>query len=151
MEIIESAKKLFYLFFPFLLRYHKTRQFIKFCMVGSTNTVVDLVFYIIFSKFFLIYYIVSHFLSFTVSVTWSYYWNKRWTFGNHLTDDAKKQYMKFFVINIIGAVIEAFLLYTLVEYFSWNDVLVKAALTVCIAFWNFTLSRLLVFRLHKDL
>lgn len=60
-------------------------QFIKFCLVGVSNTAVSYVLYagIIFLLHGLSWeqdYIFANITSFTLSVFWSYYWNNKYVF-----------------------------------------------------------------------
>lgn len=62
-------------------------QFIKFGIVGLTNTIISYVLYVLilnmlsgmglFSK---IDYLIAQFLSFILSVLWSFYWNNKFVF-----------------------------------------------------------------------
>ena len=143
---IDFIKKIIYRIFPFLGRYHNFRIFIKFCLVGFTNVSIDMFVYIISTRFFHIYFIYASIISFVVAVTWSFFINRRWTFQDAMNSDTNGKYMKFFTVNTIGAIIQIYVLYIFVERFYWNDIMVKAFTIVIIAFWNFSLSRIWVFR-----
>ena len=61
-------------------------QFIKFCMVGLSNTILSYVIYsvalLLFKKAFVIKYdyVIVQFLAFILSFAWSYYWNGKFVF-----------------------------------------------------------------------
>lgn len=62
-------------------------QFIKFGIVGVTNTFVSYALYIAFLFLFQKHgfiprydYIVAHFVSFLLSVLWSFHWNRKFVF-----------------------------------------------------------------------
>lgn len=135
-----------YRVFPFVERYHSLRQFIKFCIVGSSNGLVDFSVYLAATRFFHVHYIVANFISFIFAVSWSFYWNSRWTFQSRWEVDLQKQYVKFFIINCIGVLLQTTALYIFVEHAGFDDISVKAVAIVGIAFWNFTLSRFWVFK-----
>jgi|SRR3989344_4092617 len=146
-ENIDFVKKIAYKVFPFLGRYHNFRLFIKFCLVGSTNVLLDMLVYIVATRFFHIYFVYASIISFVVAVTWSFFINRRWTFQDTMNSDTNGKYIKFFTVNTIGAIIQIYVLYIFVERFYWNDIAVKAITIVIIAFWNFSLSRIWVFRM----
>ena len=61
-------------------------QFVKFCVVGVSNTLVNyflyLLFLFIFTKLGFVdrNYLPAHVMAFLLSVLWSYYWNNRYVF-----------------------------------------------------------------------
>lgn len=62
-------------------------QFVKFGIVGVSNTVVSYVIYVIFLLLFQkgkilagIDYLVAQFIAFLLSVLWSFYWNRKYVF-----------------------------------------------------------------------
>ena len=55
-------------------------QFLKFCVVGLSNTVISLaVYYIIL--YFGAHYVIASILSFIISVLNAYYWNYKYVFN----------------------------------------------------------------------
>lgn len=63
------------------------KQFIKFCFVGISNTLISYLCYLLalfafkITNIFSGYdYIFAEFFSFLLSVAWSYYWNNRFVF-----------------------------------------------------------------------
>jgi len=151
-----------------------TRQFVKFCLVGASSTVID---------FSLVYFLRFHVglpialaasISFLVSVANGFYWNRRWTF-RATGGDARRQYPKFLATNLIGytlnlsimtlaLIIASHLNLTTVDRstaeivhliltgegkqdFSPRAVLAaKAAATVFVTAWNFTAAKFWTFR-----
>lgn len=62
-------------------------QFVKFGIVGVSNTVVSYVIYVIFLLLFQkwevftgVDYLVAQFIAFLLSVLWSFYWNRKYVF-----------------------------------------------------------------------
>ena len=74
-------------------------QFVKFCIVGLSNTVIS---YILYSVSLLLFrglgilkgydYLVAQVIQFVLSVLWSYYWNNRYVF--RLGTDEKRSFWK---------------------------------------------------------
>ena len=74
-------------------------QFVKFCIVGLSNTVIS---YILYSVSLLLFrglgilkgydYLVAQVIQFVMSVLWSYYWNNRYVF--RLGADEKRSFWK---------------------------------------------------------
>ena len=150
------------------------RQFVKFCIVGATSTVID------FSLLNLLYYYVGLPLavaatcSFLFAVTNGFYWNRRWTFRAG-DGDARKQYPKFLATNVVGWLLNITIMTLALVIASHlglttlkrpTDEIVslivtgqgkdafsplavnaaKACATVCVTAWNFTAAKLWTFR-----
>lgn len=79
--------------------YQNIIQFIKFGLVGASNTLVSYVIYIV-SLFLMqsinllqnIDYIISNILSFLISVLWSFYWNNKFVFT--LEENQERSWIK---------------------------------------------------------
>lgn len=76
-------------------------QFIKFCMVGVSNTIISyssemLFYYIIFSSFNdNIRILSSNAIAFILSVTNSFYWNNKYVFSNDEKQKKKELLFKY--------------------------------------------------------
>ncbi len=76
-------------------------QFVKFCIVGLSSTVID------FGGLNLLHFqfglpiAAAASLSFLAAVGNGFYWNRRWTF-RAVEQDPKKQYVKFLLTNCVG-------------------------------------------------
>jgi len=136
----------FYLFH----KYPITKEFTKFCMVGLTNLVVDMVFYLLFTRFFHLYYIFAAIISFVFAVSWSFFINRRWTF-RHQEKDLFTQYIKFVIANLVGLLINLLLLWIFVDFIGLHDLAAKLIVTVIVSFVNFMLNKLWTFRKSVDL
>ena len=145
MNWYHSIRKKIYFYFPLLDRYHTLKQFIKFTLVGTTNSAIDFSVYLILTRFFSVHLILANFCSFSIAVTWSFFINKKWTFRNTHGDHAK-QYIKFFITNTIGIIIQTLILSVFVYVFKVHDVLGKLIAIVITSFWNFSISKIWTFR-----
>ena len=150
------------------------RQFLKFCIVGATSTVID------FGLLNLFHYqaglplALAATLSFSVAVCNGFYWNRHWTFRAR-QGDARSQYAKFVTTNIVGWLLNLFIMTVVLivaEQRHWiagrisptatievialgqgRDAFpklavngAKAVATIFVTVWNFTASRLWTFR-----
>lgn len=147
MEAIFFLKRVLYKLFPFLERYETTRQFMKFCMIGSTNVMIDFSIYFILTRLFHLYFVIANFGSFAIAVTWSFYMNKTWTFKHMDTHLLKERYLKFFIVNAIGVSLQTTILYIFVTYGGVHDLISKGIAIVLVTFWNFFMSKYWVFKI----
>lgn len=56
------------------------RQFVKFCIVGVSNTVLTLSVIFLLMRVFEVNYIIANMVGYLLGVVNSFLWNKRWTF-----------------------------------------------------------------------
>jgi len=84
-------------------------QFVKFGLVGVSNTAVDwIVFYILINFAFPSQHSVAKAISFTVAVLNSYLWNTVWTFKKEYqkagkgASDKSAIFVKFVVVSLLG-------------------------------------------------
>ncbi len=81
------------------------RQLVKFAIVGTSNTVINLV--LLYLMLRLVHgqwydrYIDAT-VAFLVSVVNGYYWNKRWTFREAPTKAVHKQFTQFVLVNLVS-------------------------------------------------
>jgi putative flippase GtrA len=121
------------------------RQFIKFCLVGASNFLIDFLVYLLMTRLFGLHYIPASVISFAVAVTWSFEWNRKWTF-RYQGSDLKWQYVKFFTANIISLCLNLGLLTLLIELFHIPDLWAKAVSSLIVAVFNFSLNRFWTFK-----
>lgn len=78
------------------------RQFVKFCLVGASSTVVDTSIFIFLSKGLGWWWTVAKITSFAFGVTNGFFWNQKWTFNHLEKTNTRRRYAMFAAVNIIG-------------------------------------------------
>lgn len=153
------------------------RQAAKFVLVGGLNTLVDwgvlsfLIFVfrdsfginsydVIISIFSvtLVYYSLFKGVSFIVATTNSYVWNKLWTFKRKTTEKTGKEFLQFFVVSILGFLINVGIASAVFKFVSpvaglgtdqWA--IISAAVATAISMiWNFLGYKFIVFEKKND-
>lgn len=119
-------------------------QFIKFCLVGVSNTAVDFMVYIFLTRIFHLFFILANIIAFTVACTWSFFINKRWTF-KYQGEELRKRYLTFYIANVLGITIQTSMLYFFTRYFGYYDLYAKFIGVGCAAGVTFSLSKFWVF------
>ncbi len=128
------------------------KQFIIFCLVGTTNAIIDFAVYLFLTRVLNVWseqLTYATMVSFLVANFNSYFMNKYWTFKNkeklhHV------QLPKFFVVTVLGLGLNALCFYILTYYFGLFDVLSKVIVAGIVLFWNFTLNKFWTFKVKKD-
>jgi len=114
------------------------RQFIKFCLVGGLNTVVDFGVYLALTRltdWFNDWLVVAAMLSMACATVNSYLWNAFWTFRTKRTDHGV-MVSKFLVVSVSGFILYTFLFSTFIQ-FGFGDIAVKIVLAGFLVAWNF--------------
>jgi putative flippase GtrA len=151
------------------LRRRGLRQFVKFCIVGASSTLIDFgIFYLLIEIVHLQQYVASLDVAralgvcaaFLVAVTNGFYWNSRWTFRNTDPEGMRRRYLKFVLTNMVGlglnlsitlllarltppvviALLAPYLRKDPAAFFG------KAVATGIVVFWNFTANKYWTFR-----
>lgn len=134
----------------FFRRYPTFKQFVKFSIVGVSNTLLDFGLYLLLTRIFSINYLIANIFAYSLGVTNSFIFNKIWTFR----DKEKKfhfQYLKFWAVSLVGLSSNELILYLLVKEAHFQDVLAKIIATFIVLFWNFTANKFWTFRQRKKI
>lgn len=119
-------------------------QFIKFGMVGASNTLISLLIYYILI-YFNINYVIASTVGFIVSVLNSYYWNNKYVF-NKSDDGNLKSLIKTFVSYGATFVLSTILLIIMVDYLSISQILAPILNLVITIPLNFVLNKFWAFK-----
>lgn len=122
-------------------------QFIKFGLVGMSNTALSYIVFYILVKFN-IHYQVANIIGFIVGVLNSYFWNNRYVFKTaegEIRNHFKTLLKTFVAYGITGLVLQGFLLWLFVEILNMNSLVAQLfglAITVPLnfiinKFWSF--------------
>lgn len=123
-------------------------QFIKFGIVGLSNTFISYFSYLIFYKLGC-HYLIASVLSFVVSVTNSFYWNNKYVFKEDSEEERSliKTYIKTFVAySSTGLVLSNVLLFIWVQIFRISEVIAPLINLVVTIPVNFIINKYWAFR-----
>ncbi len=118
-------------------------QFIKFSIVGVSNTLITI----------LIYNLLRHFnvginaanvIGYSVGTLNSYIWNRNWVFSTK--GKQSKLIVKFIIVNLITLAFNTAAMNVLVHNFSINDRLAQLAATSLGMIINYVLNKLWTFK-----
>lgn len=114
-------------------------QFIKFGIVGLSNTVIGLGSYYLF-LYLGCHYMIANILSWILSVFNAFYWNSKYVFKT--TNTWLKALLKTYVSYGISFIIGAIILYILVEIVNISDIIAPVLVLVITIPLNFILNKL---------
>ncbi len=111
-------------------------KFIKFCIVGFSGLVIDFIITYISKEKLKIHKYISNSLGFIIAVCTNYYLNRIWTFDSNSTQ-IFEEYTSFFIISIIGLIINNIFLYLFHEKLGKQFYTSKLIAILLTSFWNF--------------
>ncbi len=124
-------------------------QFIKFGIIGVSNTLISLLIYYVL-VYFNCNYIVANTIGFIVSVLNSYYWNNRYVFKSTVNSNSKvdkiKQLVRVYMAYGITFLLSTVLLYVMVDLLHISEYIapiINLCITVPI---NFIMNKLWAFK-----
>lgn len=120
-------------------------QFIKFAIVGCSNTVINLAVYY-FCIYVGIYYLIAYTAGFLVSVTNAFYWNNKFVFKNKKEKSIVKAFLKVLASYGFSFILSIILMSVMVEALGISSLvapILKMIITIPI---NFLLNKVWAFK-----
>lgn len=118
----------------------------RFCVVGASGYVVNLVVYAVLLRGAGLHYTVAAVGSFLVAVTNNYVWNRAWTFRDR-RGSVVFQGLRFFVVSVLALAANLVVLHLLVVL-GLGELTAQAIAIVVVTPVNFVGNRLWSFRRH---
>lgn len=135
-----------------LYEYIKNTTFIKFCVVGTMNTLIDvgILQLLLWSTGvdphtspFLFLFV---FIAFFCAMLNGFVLNKLWTFKMRARKNTTRQFIKFLISNLIGLAIAMVLMYFFVQVFHIGTIVASLMKSAIVLIWNFFASKHWTFR-----
>jgi putative flippase GtrA len=119
-------------------------QFVKFGIVGVSNTLLTFIVYTLLLKVFGVWYIAASAIGFIVGAVNGFLLNRRWTFAGHVGDALTP--VRWAVVQTCGLGINLGLLYVFVHDAGLDKLLAQACATVVVTITTFFVNRAWTFR-----
>jgi putative flippase GtrA len=119
-------------------------QFVKFGIVGISNTVLAFVVYTVLLKGFGVWYIAASAIGFALGATNGFLLNRRWTFRDHVGDALTP--VRWGVVQTCGLGVNLALLYVFVHDAGLDKLLAQACATAVVTVSTFLVNRAWTFR-----
>lgn len=123
------------------------RKFIKFGVVGFSGVIVDFGITYIFKEWFKIHKYIANACGFLIAATTNYFLNRIWTFYS-VNPNILREYSEFFVVSIIGLLINTGVLYFCVKRLKLNFYVAKLVAIGITTIWNFFANYIYTFAAH---
>ncbi len=120
-------------------------KMLKFGLIGISGMVIDFGITSILKEVLRVQKYVSNSIGFTLAATSNYIFNRIWTF-NSTSPDIVLQFSKFFIISILGLLLNNLIIFIFTDYkFKLNFYVSKAIATLLVFFWNFFMNYFFTF------
>ena len=129
----------------FNLKWEKIGQFIKFAIVGLSNTIINLSIYY-FCIFIGLHYLIAYTLGFLISVCNAFFWNNKYVFVNKQETNIFKAFIKVFASYGFSFLLSIVLMALLVEICNISSLvapIIKMMVTIPL---NFFLNKIWAFK-----
>lgn len=140
--------------FPFAGKSESFVQFVKFCIVGLSNTAVA--YFLNIAILIMLKdaqwrwdYIFANVSSFTISIFWSFFWNNKYVFKEK-PDEQRNKWKAlgktFLSYGFTGYILSSILLFVLVDMFEISKYIAPLLTLIITVPVNFLLNKLWAFR-----
>jgi putative flippase GtrA len=124
-------------------------QFVKFGIVGVSNTLLTLAVYTALLKVLGVWYLAASAIGFAVGAVNGFLLNRRWTFREHVGDALTP--VRWGVVQTCGLGVNEGLLYLFVHDASLDKLLAQVCATAVVTVSTFIVNRAWTFRVHAPL
>src|SRR5271165_3799709 len=129
-----------------LSRYPLIVQFMKFALVGVSNTLITLLVYTFLLKVVGMWYLAASAIGFAVGATNGFLLNRRWTFREHVGDALTP--VRWGIVQSGGLAINEGLLYLFVHDAQLDKLVAQVCATAVVTITTFIVNRAWTFRMH---
>jgi len=121
-------------------------QFVKFGIVGVSNTLLTLAVYTLLLKVFGVWYLAASAIGFAVGAVNGFLLNRRWTFRGHVGDALTP--VRWGIVQTCGLAVNEGLLYVFVHDAQVDKLLAQVCATAVVTVSTFFVNRAWTFRVH---
>jgi putative flippase GtrA len=124
-------------------------QFVKFGIVGVSNTLLAFAIYTVLLKVFGVWYLGASAIGFVVGAVNGFLLNRRWTFAGHVGDSLTP--VRWGIVQGCGLALNLGLLYLFVDGAGIEKLLGQALATGIVTVITFLVNRAWTFRMHAPI
>ncbi len=128
------------------------KQFIKFGIVGVTNTFIGLLVYYVFVYVNKNWYQIGNITGWLVSVAWSCYWNNRFVFSQEQNSGKQmlKRLGKSYVSYGATFILTVLLLHLEIEWYKWSEKIAPLVNLIITIPLNYLLNKHWTFKVESE-
>lgn len=119
-------------------------RFIKFSLVGASNTVITIVAYWVLINLFNMNFLWSNTIAYILGIINSYFWNTKWVFKD---SSANNTLIKFIIVNVIALAVSNLCIFILVKNMNINMYIAQIIAIGFSMIINFILNKIWTFEM----
>ncbi len=123
--------------------WEKSREFVVYCLIGGSGVALDCILFTTLVYGGEWHYQIANILSVSCGIFNNFFWNAFFNFKR--TDHLWLRFLSFYSVGLIGLSISAGLLWLLIEFLAWNELLAKLTIIFIVTIVQFTLNKLITF------
>jgi putative flippase GtrA len=123
-------------------------QFVKFGIVGVSNTLISFAVYTLLLKAFGVWYVAASGIGFAVGAVNGFLWNRAWTFRGHVGDALTP--VRWFVVQSCGLLVNLGLVYLFVDGVGLGELTGQAATIAIVTVLTFFANRAWTFKGQEE-
>jgi putative flippase GtrA len=131
-----------------ILRMPLVLQFVKFGIVGISNTLIFFLVYTLLLKVFGVWYVAASGIGFAVGAVNGFLWNRAWTFKGHVGDALTP--VRWFVVQTSGLLANLGLVYLFVDGVGLDELVGQAVTIAIVTVLTFLANRAWTFGGHAE-
>ncbi len=134
MDIVTTIKQL----------YSRFRNLILYGLIGGFCAGLDFAIYTLLCHFEVMPYLWANVISIHVGIFCSFFLNRSFNFK--VKDKTPLRFLSFYIIGLIGLAISEGILYLMVDWAQWNELVSKLVSIVVVALVQFCLNKFITFK-----
>jgi putative flippase GtrA len=131
-----------------ILRVPLILQFVKFGIVGVSNTLISFAVYTLLLKAFGVWYVAASGIGFAIGAVNGFLWNRAWTFRGHVGDALTP--VRWFVVQSCGLLVNLGLVYLFVDGVGLDELTGQAATILIVTVLTFFANRAWTFKGREE-
>ena len=134
MDIVTTIKQL----------YSRFRNLILYGLIGGFCAGLDFAIYTLLCHFEVMPYLWANVISIHVGIFCSFFLNRSFNFK--VKDKTPLRFLSFYIVGLIGLAISEGILYLMVDWAQWNELVSKLVSIVVVALVQFCLNKFITFK-----
>jgi len=128
--------------------YQRFRNLILYGIIGGFCSALDFVIYTLLCHFDVLPYLWANVISVHIGIFTSFVLNRQLNFK--IKDKTPQRFISFYLVGLTGLGISSLMLYLMVDYAHWNEIVCKLITIVIVALVQYFLNKYITFKPSKQ-
>jgi putative flippase GtrA len=128
--------------------YQRSRNLILYGIIGGFCSALDFVIYTLLCHFDVLPYLWANVISVHIGIFTSFVLNRQLNFK--IKDKIHQRFISFYLVGLTGLGISSLMLYLMVDYAHWNEIVCKLITIVIVALVQYFLNKYITFKPSKQ-